>query len=258
MMPKRRRTRAENLANRIEAERKLNDDYVAERNKPPPSDSRICLTGNFAWCATLIYPGRMVTTLGLRERKKLGTRWALSDAALELAFERGLENVTREDIANRAGVSLRTFNNYFTGKYEAVAFRQVDRTRQSLAAFRQRPADEPLWSAITEAMLQPLEAEGAADMRPTPGELAVIRELLSARDLRAALTRDLFADWVDAIAERTGTDPARDMYPRLVTAVVRAVGETAMEAYAYADPPVAYTELLRRGFADVAAGLPER
>ena len=198
----------------------------------------------------------MTGTLGLRERKKLGTRWALSDAALELALERGLENVTREDIANRAGVSLRTFNNYFTGKYEAVAFRQVDRTRQSLAAFRERPADEPLWSAITEAMLQPLEAEGAA--RPTPGELAVIRELLSARDLRAALTRDLFADWVDAIAERTGTDPARDMYPRLVTAVVRAVGETAMEAYAYADPPVAYTELLRRGFADVAAGLPER
>jgi AcrR family transcriptional regulator len=200
----------------------------------------------------------MDTALGLRERKKLGTRWALSDAALELALERGLENVTREDIANRAGVSLRTFNNYFTGKYEAVAFRQVDRTRQSLAAFRQRPADEPLWSAITAAMLAPLEAEGATDVRPTPAELVVLRDLLSARDLRAALTKDLFADWVEAIAERTGTDPVRDMYPRLVTAVVRAVGETAMGAYANADPPVAYTELLRRGYAAVAAGLPER
>jgi AcrR family transcriptional regulator len=197
-------------------------------------------------------------TLGLRERKKLGTRWALSDAALELALERGLDNVTREDIANRAGVSLRTFNNYFTGKYEAVAFRQIDRTRQSLAAFRARPADEPLWSAITQAMLEPLEAEGAADVRPTPDELVVLRDLLSARDLRAALTKDLFADWVEAIAQRTGTDPVRDMYPRLVAAVMKAVGETAMEAYATADPPVAFTELLRRGFADVAAGLPER
>jgi hypothetical protein len=75
--------------------------------------------------------------------------------------------------------------------------------------------------------------------------------------LRAALTRDLFDDWVNAIAERTGTDPARDMYPRLVAAVVRAVGETAMETYAYADPPVVYAELLRRALADVAAGLPE-
>lgn len=200
----------------------------------------------------------MSATLGLRERKKLNTRWALSDAALELAVERGFDNVTREDIANRAGVSLRTFNNYFAGKYEAVAFRQIDRMRQSLRIFRDRPTDEPLWSAITEAVVAPLEAEGAADARPTAKELAALRDLLSARDLRAALTKGLFADWVDAIAERTGTDPVRDMYPRLVAAVVKAVGETAMEAYAYADPPVAYTELLRRGLADVAAGLPER
>ena len=199
----------------------------------------------------------MVTGLGLRERKKLGTRWALSDAALELSIERGLDNVTREDIANRAGVSLRTFNNYFTGKYEAIAFRQIDRTRQGLDAFRERPADEPLWSAITQAMLAPLEAEGAVNVRPTREELVVLRDLMAARDLRAVLTKDLFADWIDAVAQRTGTAPARDMYPRLVVAVVRAVGETAMEAYANADPPVAYTELLRRGLAEVASGLPE-
>jgi hypothetical protein len=37
MMPKRRRTRAENRGRRIEAERRLNDDYIAERDRPPPS-----------------------------------------------------------------------------------------------------------------------------------------------------------------------------------------------------------------------------
>ncbi|GAC1407174.1 MAG: hypothetical protein NVSMB60_27430 [Mycobacterium sp.] len=35
-MPRRKTTRAQDRAKRIEAERKLNDDYVAERNKPPP------------------------------------------------------------------------------------------------------------------------------------------------------------------------------------------------------------------------------
>jgi hypothetical protein len=35
-MPRRRTTRVQDRAQRIEAERKLNDDYVAERNKPPP------------------------------------------------------------------------------------------------------------------------------------------------------------------------------------------------------------------------------
>ena len=198
----------------------------------------------------------MTGILGLRERKKLDTRRALSDAALELAFERGLENVTRDAIAARAGVSLRTFNNYFTGKHEAVAYRQIQRMRRSLAVFKELPADIPLWSAITDAVLEPLEAEGAADVLPTPEQLVVVRDLLSARDMRAALSKDLFADWVDAIADRTGTDPARDMYPRLVAAVIRAVGETAMEAYAAADPPVPITDLLRRGLTEVAAGLP--
>jgi hypothetical protein len=36
MMPRRKNTRAQDRAKRIEAERKLNDAYVAERNRPPP------------------------------------------------------------------------------------------------------------------------------------------------------------------------------------------------------------------------------
>ena len=71
-----------------------------------------------------------------------------------------------------------------------------------------------------------------------------------------AVSKDTFADWVDAVAERTGIDPIHDMYPRLVAAVVRAVTEAAIDAYATADPPVSITSLLRQGFADVAAGLP--
>jgi hypothetical protein len=47
------------------------------------------------------------------------------------------------------------------------------------------------------------------------------------------------------------------MYPRLVTAVVRAVSDTAMEVYAKSEPPVAIVDLMRSGLAAVAAGLPE-
>jgi AcrR family transcriptional regulator len=206
----------------------------------------------------------MVTTLGLRERKKLDTRRALSDAALQLMFERGIDNVTREAIADLAGVSLRTFSNYFAGKYEAIAYRQTERIRHSVAALRQRPADEPLWTSITEAVMEPL-AEDFSDVNgdenrnraPSRAELAEIRKLLMSPEIRAAVTKGLFDEWVEVIAERTGTDPAHDMYPRLVAAVVRAVADAATEAYAIADPPVAITTLLRSGFADVAAGLPE-
>jgi AcrR family transcriptional regulator len=193
---------------------------------------------------------------GLRERKKVDTRRALSDAALKLAFERGLDGVTREDIAELAGVSLRTFNNYFGNKYEALAYRQVQRMERSLAVFRERPVDEPLWSAIAEAVLEPLMAEGVAEVAPTRKQLAVIRTVVLVPETRLAMFKTLFADWVEAIAERTGTDPDRDMYPRMVAGVMGAIAEAAMDAYAMADPPVPVTALMRQGFAAVAAGLP--
>jgi AcrR family transcriptional regulator len=195
--------------------------------------------------------------LGLRERKKVDTRRALSDAALELAFERGLENVTRDEIAARADVSLRTFNNYFGNKYEAVAYRQVQRMQRSLAVFRERPADEPLWTAITEAILEPLEAEGAVGLLPTDEQLAEIRKVVLAPEMRVTISKKLFAHWVEAIAERTDTDPERDMYPRLVAGVMRAVGEAAMDAYTVADPPRPVAAFLTEGFAAVVVGLPE-
>ncbi|MDT5126718.1 MAG: hypothetical protein QOH54_2362 [Mycobacterium sp.] len=194
---------------------------------------------------------------GLRERKKVDTRRALSDAAMQLAFERGLENVTRDEIAARADVSLRTFNNYFGNKYEAVAYRQIQRMERSLSAFRERPADEPLWTAITEAILEPLAAEGAVGVLPTHGQLAEIRKVARAPEMRVTISKKLFADWVAAIAERTGTDPERDMYPRLVAGVMRAVGEAAIDAYTVADPPRPVTTFLKDGFAAVVVGLPE-
>ena len=64
---------------------------------------------------------------GLRERKKDETRSALSWAAIQLTVERGFDNVRVEDIAAEAGVSPRTFNNYFSSKGEAIAARHLDR-----------------------------------------------------------------------------------------------------------------------------------
>lgn len=57
---------------------------------------------------------------GLRERQKLARREALIDATHRLVAEHGLDAVTVEAICAEAGVSVRTFFNYFETKDDAV------------------------------------------------------------------------------------------------------------------------------------------
>ncbi|MTE12648.1 TetR/AcrR family transcriptional regulator [Nocardia aurantiaca] len=197
--------------------------------------------------------------LGLRERKKLDTRKALSDAALQLMFERGLENVVREDIAARAGVSVRTFNNYFSGKYDALAYRHLARIRSAVEILRSRPANEPLWESLTAALLQPLEDELAESpgYAPSPTELSEVRKLLAAPETRALLSKGIEDSLVAAIAERSGADPELDLYPRLVAGAVAAAQQAAFEVYVRTAPPVPVTHLLRQALTAFAAGLPQ-
>ncbi len=58
--------------------------------------------------------------LGLRERKKRARREELIDATHRLVAEHGLDAVTVEAICEEAGVSARTFFNYFETKDDAV------------------------------------------------------------------------------------------------------------------------------------------
>ncbi|MCS5718777.1 TetR/AcrR family transcriptional regulator [Herbiconiux sp. CPCC 205763] len=65
-------------------------------------------------------PQPVEETLGLRERKKRETARAIEVAAVELAAELGLAEVTVEAISHRADVTSRTFFNYFASKEDAV------------------------------------------------------------------------------------------------------------------------------------------
>ncbi len=64
------------------------------------------------------------------------------------------------------------------------------------------------------------------------------------------------AEFAAAVAERTGTDLARDLYPRLVAGAVGAAIAVATEHWLRADPPVPMDSLLRDAFRQLAAGLP--
>ena len=193
---------------------------------------------------------------GLRERKKQQTREALSWAALRLAVERGLGNVLVEDIAAEAGVSPRTYNNYFSSKAEAITWRHLDRTRRMADLLRERPPGEPLWESITCAAVAQAGGERAS---PDPDWIAGVRLMLSEPELQGEFLKAGAAaerECAMVIAERTGTDADRDMYPRLVAAAISAAILVANEQWLHAEPPVPLAPLLRDALTQIAAGLP--
>lgn len=91
------------------------------------------------------------TEQGLRERKKEATRQALHEAALRLALELGPDRITVDAVADRAGVSRRTFSNYFANKEEALFYGDRRRMRLLSGLVQARPAAEPPWTALTAA-----------------------------------------------------------------------------------------------------------
>jgi AcrR family transcriptional regulator len=91
------------------------------------------------------------TEPGLRERKKAATRQALHEAAFGLAIEHGADHVTVEAIADAAGVSRRTFSNYFANKEEALLYGDHQRMRGLIELVHARPVGESPWTALTRA-----------------------------------------------------------------------------------------------------------
>jgi AcrR family transcriptional regulator len=199
----------------------------------------------------------------LRERKKAATRRALSMAAMRLAIERGLDNVLVEDIAEAADVSPRTFNNYFASKYEAICALQEDRATRISDALRARPADEPLWESLTQAVLAQF---GPGGMPPVVGSLP-LKEWIAG--LRLVVTSPPLAGeylklqgraqyrLAEAIAARLHTSTETDMFPRIMAGAVQAAAQAAMERWLHTDPPVPLEPVVRESLQRLADGMRE-
>jgi AcrR family transcriptional regulator len=192
---------------------------------------------------------------GLRERKKVATRHALGVAAMRLAIERGLDNVLVEDIAEAAGVSTRTFNNYFASKYEAICALAFDRAMRIGGALRERPASEPLWAAIMAAVMSEY---GAADRALDEDWMAGVRLVTSTPALRGeylkvqAMTQYSLAE---AIAVRLRANPSASMFPRILAGAVTAAVQAAMERWLHSDPPVPLAPMVRNALRQLADGM---
>jgi AcrR family transcriptional regulator len=195
---------------------------------------------------------------GLRERKKVATRAAIGFAAWRLAVERGPDHVRVEDIAEAAGVSRRTFHNYFATKEEAMASVAIDRVGRICAALRDRPAEEPLPAALAQLFVE----EYASRDIPDEGLRAAVRRASSNPGLKGAVDRAMLATeapLAQAIADRTGTDATRDLYPALAAAAAVSALRAATGFWISASgTPPPLRDLLAQAIAETVPPAPSR
>jgi AcrR family transcriptional regulator len=99
-------------------------------------------------------------------------RERLQNAALELFLERGFDAVTTAEIADRAGVTERTFFRHFPDKREVLFDGERRLTEWVTEALASVPPDVALWPAMrrtVDLIVAPLEAN-----RPAADRLAAI------------------------------------------------------------------------------------
>ncbi|MES4905088.1 MULTISPECIES: TetR family transcriptional regulator [unclassified Streptomyces] len=166
---------------------------------------------------------------GLRERKKMRTRYAIISTAVTLFVECGYDETTVAEIAEAAEVAPRTFFRYFATKDEVALALITEVDEAIFPALEARPAEEPPVTALANAARTVVEQLMQAD--DSTGELWTrivwllenSPPLLAAHYQRALSIEDRLAR---KLAEREGVDPDTDLRPFLV---VGAVG-TALRA----------------------------
>jgi AcrR family transcriptional regulator len=158
------------------------------------------------------------TKPGLRERKKDATKKALREAALRLALEHGPDNVRVDDIAAAAGVSPRTYNNYYASREQAiVAAVTADREARVAAAVAAAPARVPLSAAVTDAIVTQYTSPGDRDA------LALIAVRPALREAFLAAAADMVDPLAAVLAARRGEHGGEDRAEVLAASVAAAV-----------------------------------
>jgi AcrR family transcriptional regulator len=193
-------------------------------------------------------------TLGLRERKKAETRDALASAALRLADELGPDRVTIDAIAAAAGVSPRTFFNYFASKEDAIVGSSESSASRVVQELLARPAREAPLDALRAAI------HASADHLESDPDDWIIRHRLVGRypalGVRyAARLAAVEHELVLEVARRTRLDPTVDTYPALLVSAGLAAARVALTVWQERDGRASLPGLFDEVFDQLAGGL---
>ncbi|WP_414120906.1 TetR/AcrR family transcriptional regulator [Corynebacterium nuruki] len=178
----------------------------------------------------------------LREQKKEETRRALSRAAAELLLAEGNEGMTVAAIAERAGVSTRTFHNYFPRREDALlTFIEFTVDEWRLLVEQAPDGEDPL-STMQRLVTERIDdRDGTAGLAGNPGSLL---NLMSIGDHLSYVTgpqdkervRHLADGLLEALYRRPGHQMSRQAVALLVISSLAAGAIAVESAQQHADP----------------------
>lgn len=176
---------------------------------------------------TISHTGAPAPPASRRELNKAATRQNITDAALGLLRTNGPGNFTAEDIAEAAGISRRTFFNYFSSTDAALAAITHSFLDNAIQQLRLRPAGEPILESAQAALM------ALAD----PAAVAPLAELFSLTSESALMSQSELAAWdycreqiTGVVRERT-SGAAGDLYAHALAGSVIACGKAALEVW---------------------------
>lgn len=193
--------------------------------------------------------------MGLRERKKQETTRALALAARQLVDERGLVDVTTEEIAAVANVSVRTFFNHFACKEQAVVGVDAGVLSELAEDLRGRPDDERPVDSLHAVLLAEVNADGWLRRWQLRNELVRRHPELLPHHLEAMVQVEQAL--ADALADRLGADPGADPTPRVLVATALAVMRSTLAWWwEDSDRSIPLTDVLDGTFSQLVPDLP--
>lgn len=194
---------------------------------------------------------------GLRERKKAETRRALSSAALRLAQDLGPDGVTIEAIADAAGVSPRTFFNYFSSKDDAIVGIAPSESSELVDDLVAQPEDaSPLDALRGMCLAAATRLEPMADEMWARHQLTLGHPSLAAR--RSARFAEVERILAEEVARRTGLDVDRDPLPGLVVNAAIGALKVGLAVWQERGRPGPLADVIDEAFALVQSGFAVR
>jgi len=190
--------------------------------------------------------------LGRRDQKKQQTRDALAAAALRLAADRGIDHITEEEISAAAGVSPRTFFNYFATKDDAVLSDSTidpDDIHRRLAELL---PSMPVLQAVQRSLLMTIAAM-EADRDRWFLRMEVVGRSPSLLPRLVAMGAQSERDTAEIVAAHLGVPP--EGFPTLIAAVTGAAFRVAMTRWADAAGALSLGGLIDQAFQSLGAGL---